>query len=165
MTQHTNFSSYREKVIEHLFLGELLKRSWLVHKCTLQIAKPEVDNSGYDFIVEVKNIVRHLQVKTSIIAGKTASQKVHIQLAKKPSGCVVWIYFNEKTLDLGPFYFFGASAGKPLPSLSKFKIAKHSKGNKNGIKAERPNLRVVPKKAFEKIDSVEGVYSKLFQNT
>jgi hypothetical protein len=163
MTQNTEYSSYREKLIEHLFFGELLKRSWLHHGCALEVARPEVDNSGYDLIAETKGLVRHIQVKTSIIGGKTASQKVHARLAEKPSGCVVWIYFNENTLELGPFFFFGAVAGKPLPSLSEFKVAKHSKGNKDGFKAERPNLRVVPKRYFQKIDLVEGIYSKLFQ--
>src|SRR5258706_8200270 len=110
MSQHTENSSYREKLIEHLFVGELLKRSWLHHACALEVAKPEVDNSGYDLIAEVRGCVRHMQLKTSIIGGKTASQKVHTKLAEKPSGCVVWIYFNENTLHLGPFYYFEVNA-------------------------------------------------------
>ena len=97
MTQHTHFSSYREKLIEHLFLGELLKLSWLKYKCSLEIARPEVDNSGYDAIAEAKGIVRHIQIKTSVVGGKTANQKVHLKLASKPSACVLWIYFNEKS--------------------------------------------------------------------
>ena len=110
MTPHTENSAYREKLIEHLFVGELLKLSWLHHACSLEVAKPEVDNSGYDLIAEANGLVRHIQLKTSIIGGKTASQKVHTKLAEKPSGCVVWIYFNEDTLHLGPFFYFGVDA-------------------------------------------------------
>jgi hypothetical protein len=85
------------------------------------------------------------------------------KLADKPSGCVVWIYFNEKTLSLGPFFYFGGGAGKPLPSLKNYKIAKHTKGNKDGFKAERQKIKVVPKASFKKIESVEDIYARLFK--
>ena len=163
MIQHTQNSSYRERLIEHLFIGDLLKLSWLHHDCCVEIAKPEVDNSGYDIIAETAGLVRHIQIKTSIIGGKTSSQKVHTKLAEKPSGCVVWVYFNEQTMQLGPFLYFGSVAGNPMPSISERKIAKHTKGNKDGLKAERQNLRVLPKGLFKKITSIEGIYAQLFQ--
>ena len=162
MSQHTENSSYREKLIEHLFVGELLKLSWLHHCCSLEIAKPEVDNSGYDIIVEAKGVIRHIQLKTSIVGGKTAVQKIHSKLAEKPSGCVVWIYIDERTLRLGPFLLFGAEAGEPLPSLVDRKVAKHTKGNKDGVKAERQKIRVLPKSSFTAIESIESLYVKLF---
>ena len=163
MTQHTHFSSYREKLIEHLFLGELLKLSWRKYGCSLEVARPEVDNSGYDAIAEANGIVRHLQIKASIVGGKTASQKVHLKLAAKPSACVLWIYFNEETMELGPYLYFGAlKPGEPMDSLVSRKIAKHTKANKDGFKAERENLRVLPKGAFKKFSSVEQVYVQLF---
>ena len=164
MTQHTHFSSYREKLIEHLFLGELLKLSWLKYKCSLEIARPEVDNSGYDAIAEANGIVRHIQIKTSVFGGKTANQNVHLKLTSKPSACVLWIYFNEETMELGPYLYFGASEpGMPMESLVDRKTAKHTKGNKEGFKAERESLRVLPKSAFKKLLSVEEVYEQLFQ--
>ena len=159
MSQHTENSSYREKLIEHLFVGELLKLSWLHHACALEVAMPEVDNSGYDLIAEVQGRVRHIQLKTSIVGGKTASQKVHTKLAEKPNGCVVWIYFNEDTLRLGPFFYFDVN----VKSLGMRKIAKHTKGNKDGVKAERQNIRVVPKGSFTKIESIEDIYARLFE--
>lgn len=165
MTQHTEHSSYREKLIEHLFVAELLKLSWLHHHCSLEIAKPEVDNSGYDLIVEAMGVVRHIQLKTSIIGGKTAVQKIHTKLGEKPSGCVVWIYIDEKTLRLGPFLYFGAEAGEPLPSLVDRKKAKHTKGNKDGFKAERQNIRVVPKGSFTAIETLEHLYAQLFSKS
>ena len=162
MTQHTHHSSYREKLIEHLFVAELLKLSWLHHGCSLEVAKPEVDNSGYDLIAETTGVVRHIQLKTSVLGGKTNSQKIHTKLAEKPSGCVVWVCFNETNLELGPFLYFGAEAGKPLPSLVERKIAKHTKGNKDGVKAERPNIRVLPKNGFKIIKSIAEIYDQLF---
>lgn len=163
MTQHSEHSSYREKLIEHLFVGELLKVSWLQHKCVLEIAKPEVDNAGCDIIAEAKDVVRHIQLKTSMIGGKTGRQNIHAKLADKPSGCVVWIYFNTLTMELGPFYYFGGKAGEKLPSLEQLKIAKHTKGNKDGLKADRKNIRVLPKAMFKQLADIEHVYETLFQ--
>jgi hypothetical protein len=49
-----------------------------------------------------------------------------------------------------------------MESLVSRKTAKHAKGNKDGFKAERENLRVLPKGAFRSFSSVEGVYKQLF---
>ena len=70
--KHSEHSSYREKLVEHLFVGELLKLSWQSGDCALEIASPEVDNSGYDLIAEQNGIVRHIQLKASYVGGKTA---------------------------------------------------------------------------------------------
>lgn len=162
MTQDNEHSSYREKLIEHLFVGELLKLSWLHKKCSLEISKPEVDNAGFDLIAEASGLIRHIQLKTSAIGSTTASQKVHSRLADKPSGCVVWILFNAESLTLGPFRYFGAAPGDRLPDLTGYKIARHTKGNSEGVKAERKNVRVVPKGAFQTIECIEVLYARLF---
>jgi len=141
--QHYLKSSFREKLVEHLFIGELLKISWTSGKCSLEVSKPGVDNQGYDLIVEENGYIRHIQLKASHLSASTSTQKVQIALAKKPSGCIVWIYFNEQTSELGPFLFFGSEAGKPLPDISKLKIAKHTKANAQGVKNERPDIRVI----------------------
>lgn len=163
MKQHYLKSSFREKLIEHLFIGELLKLSWLDESCSLEIAKPEVDNQGYDLIAEENDIIRHIQLKTSHLEARAAKQKVHIALSAKPSGCIVWVYFNKSTMKLGPFLFFGNSPGQPLPSLEGFKVAKHTKANSEGVKAERPEIREIPKGKFAKFDTIEEIYEQLFK--
>jgi hypothetical protein len=163
--QHSENSAYREKLIEHLFVGELLKLSWLHHGCSLEVAKPEVDRSGYDLIAEANGVVRHIQLKATFIGGKAVRQNVHLKLAEKPSGCVVWIYFDIDTLRLGPFFYFGGEAGKPLPNLTGYKPAKHTKGDKDGFKAERQNLCTINRGDFRKIDSIQDVYDALFKGT
>lgn len=162
MEQHYLKSSYREKLIEHLFIGELLKLSWANGACSLEISKPEVDNQGYDLIAEENSVIRHIQLKTAKLDAKAAYQKVHIALAAKPSGCVLWIFFDETTMQLGPFLLFGGKPGEKLPDISQFKIAKHTKGNKDGVKAERPDIREVRKKAFVRYDRIELIYDALF---
>ena len=160
--KHSLHSSYREKLIEHLFVSELLKLSWQSGDCSLEIAKPEVDNKGYDLIAEAGGVVRHVQLKASHVGSTTRSQKIHVALAEKSSGCVVWIYFNEEDLSLGPFLFHGGEAGQPLPSLDGLKVARHTKANADGYKAERPDVRVVPRSAFEVIGRIDDLYDALF---
>ena len=161
MNKHIEHSSYREKLIEHLFVGELLKLSWATD-CQLEVGKPEVDNSGYDLIIEDNGVVRHVQLKSSYVGSKTSRQKVHSKLAEKPSGCVIWVQFDEDTLDLGPFYFFGGPPGKSLPSIEEAPVARHTKGDHSGYKAERPRIRVINKGSFEQIVSVQELYQELF---
>ena len=162
MSKHSEHSSYREKLIEHLFIGELLKLSWIEGDCELEIGKPEVDNSGYDVIIEAHRVIRHVQLKASYIGGKTSRQKIHVKLSDKPSGCIVWIYFNEDTLELGPFLFFGGEPGQPLPSLDNTKIARHTKGDQEGYKAERPNIRELNKGSFAKYETIKDIHHALF---
>lgn len=165
MSKHTEHSTYREKLIEHLFVGELLKLSWRNEDCQLEVAKPEVDNSGYDVIIEANRVIRHIQLKASYVGGKTSRQKIHVKLSDKPSGCVIWIYFDEDTLELGPFYYFGGKAGQPLPQIMDEKIAKHTKGNQDGHKSERPNIRELNKGMFTCYESVEEIYGVLFNRS
>ncbi len=164
MSKHYEYSSFREKLIEHLFIGEMLKLSWLKGDCQLEVMKPEVDNAGCDVVLELNNVIRHIQlkVKASKLGGKTSRQNIHTRLATKPSGCIIWIVFDEDTLELCSFYFFGAEAGKPLTGLDNAKIAKHTKTNADGIKAERPNIRSISKGQFDHYDSIEALYNVLF---
>ena len=155
-------SSYREKLIEHLFIGEILKLSWMSDQCSIEVSKPEVDSQGYDLIIENNSCLRHVQLKTSAIGARASGQKVHVALGHKHSGCVVWIYFNEDTLQLGPFLFFGNEPGKPLPNIQEFRIAKHTKANAQGTKNERPEIRVIPKGQFTVLNSIEELSGALF---
>lgn len=162
MEQHFRFSSFREKLVEHLFVGEMLKASWQRGECSLEIAKPEVDCRGYDLIVERAGVVRHIQLKASHRSARAASQKIHLALAEKPSGCVVWVVFDELTLELGPFLFFGGAPGEKLPSIVGLKVAKHVKADMQGVKAERPDFRLVPKSRFQSIPTPAALFDTLF---
>ena len=162
MEEHSLNSSFREKIIEHLFIGELLKLSWVNGDYSLEISKPEVDNSGYDLIIEANGTLRHIQLKAAYVGAKTSRQNVHVSLASKPSGCVVWVYFDQNNLELGPFLFFGGKPGSPLPSLKNLKVAKHTKGDAGGHKAERPNIRIINKGSFKRYETIKELYGVLF---
>lgn len=162
MSLHTHQSVYREKLIEHLLVGALLKHSWLHDGARLEVSYPAVDRSGHDLVLELGGITRHVQLKSSSVTGKTASQSVHIDLAKKVSGCVVWVLFDGYSMDLYSFLFFGSSAGQPLPTMDALPVLKHTKANAAGAKLSRPGLRVVSKSKFAEIDSVGSLYDRLF---
>jgi hypothetical protein len=162
MSLHTDFSAYRERLIEHLLVSELLKISWHRGDCSLEISQPEVDSSGYDVIAEAHGVIRHIQLKTTVLGSTTTSHTVQLALGSKPSGCVVVVFFQEESLALGPFLFFGGMPGEPLPSLQPFKVAKNVRANAQGLKTERPNHRVVPNSAFQKIATIEALYGCLF---
>ncbi|GAB2505908.1 hypothetical protein [Arenimonas alkanexedens] len=162
LDQHFRNSSYRERLLEHLFIGELLKLSWLSGDCALELSKPEVDRSGYDLIAEANGYIRHIQLKTTFVGSRNTSQNIQLSLGNKPSGCVILIHFDQETLSLGPFLFFGGEPGQPLPSVLSYKVAKHTKANSLGVKAERPNIRSIPSSSFQKIASIEELYIRLF---
>lgn len=162
LTLDVHQSVYRERLLEHLLIGDLLKYSWLHAGATLEVSQPSIDRSGHDVVLEANGVTRHLQLKSSSHAAKTPAQKVHLGLGSKPSGCVVWTRFDRSTMKLGPFLFFGAEPGLPLPPLDDFKVAKHTKGNKDGVKKERPNLRIVRMSQFREIADIPALYAALF---
>lgn len=69
--------------------------------------KPQVDDGGYDLVLEANAIVRHVQLKSSFRGSTVDKVNLNVLLASKPSGCVVFMWFDQQTLDLGPFLFFG----------------------------------------------------------
>ena len=158
---HSSHSSFREKLLEHLFIAELLKKSWKTGRCDIEVANSEVDSKGYDLIVEAEGILWHIQLKSTMLGGKAANQKIHQSLSSKPSGCVVWMFFDDVSLQVDHYLFFGGAPGEKLPSLGD-KVAKHTKGNADGKKLERPMIRQLPKGSFTRVDTFEQLYERLF---
>ena len=161
-TEHSLYSSYREMLLEHLFAGEVMRNVWLSGTRRLEILKPKVDDGGYDLVLEARDVVRHVQLKATFRGSTVNRFNVHTALGNKPSGCVICLKFDPGTLELGPFHWFGAAPGERLPSLDSFATAKHTKGNAQGVKHERPSLRVVPLSQFQVEASVSGVVERLF---
>jgi len=159
---NTHQSVYRERLLEHLLIGDLLKYSWLHAGATLEVSQPSIDRSGHDVVLEANGVTRHVQLKSSSRNATTAHQKVHLRLLGKPSGCVIWSRFDADSMTLGPFLFFGGEPGARLPSLADFPTAKHTKADAAGVKKERPNLRVVPISRFQLVADIPGLYAMLF---
>jgi hypothetical protein len=160
-TSHYLQSSLREKLLEHVFVGELLQCLWRANRRDIEVLRAEIDASGYDLVLECTGVLRHVLFKSSHRDARTRDVTMHLNLAKKPSGCVIWIIFDADTLKLGPFFWFGASPGQPLPPLGE-RVARHAKGDSTGIKALRPNLRVVGRSRFKELPTVDRVAIELF---
>lgn len=158
---HSLLSSTREKIIEHLFVGELLKRLWQRGARDVEVLRSEVDSSGYDLVLEHADVVRHVQLKSSFRGAHTSRQTVSRKLQQKPSACVVWLVFDQDTLELGPYFWFGGAPGDPI-RVEDFPVGRHTKGNAQGIKAERPNTRVINRNQFQKLDTLDDLINALF---
>ena len=158
-------SNFYEQLVEHAFISELLQEAWFRYGKTVEVLRSEIDTSGYDLLLECNGAIRHIQLKNSIVGSKTAYQKTNIALADKPSGCVVWLLREEDENTCRVrlrFLFFGNPPGEPLPSIEKFKTAKHTKGNAQGVKKERPLIRQIPKNKFIELSGIKELLEKLF---
>ena len=157
---HNEQSAYRAAILEHLFVGKLLRALWPRH---VEVMKPLIDDSGYDLVVEFEDVVRYIRLRFSVRGAKTGKQTIHERLWKKRNGCIIWIFFDKETFELGPFLWFGSPVGEPLPDISSFRNARYTKGDSKGTKHERPAIRDVPKGCFEKMERFEDVVNALFE--
>lgn len=158
---HSLDSSLREKVLEHLFVGELLRCLWCRGVRHIEVLRGEVDRAGYDLVLEANGVLRHVQFKASFNGAKTSKVSVHTALAAKQSGCVIWIRFDPETLALGPYLWFGGNPGEPLPALGG-RVGRHSKADSEGHKALRSDIRVLGKGRFENLPTMSEVAEMLF---
>lgn len=155
------YSVAREKVLEHLFVGELLRSLWRNGIYDTEVLRAEVDAGGYDLVVESSGVLRHVQLKSSHRDAHRRSVTVNSALMRKPSGCVIWIEFDPKTMTIGPFLWLGGEPHQPLPTLGD-RLAKHTRANSAGIKKERPNMRTVPRTRFRVLATMNDVAHELF---
>jgi hypothetical protein len=158
--RHSINSSLREHIVEHVFIGEALRRLWQHGIVNVEVLRSEFDAHGYDLVLARGHIVRHIQLKTGL-AKRPGDVSVPMSLAEKPSGCVIWISVTEK-LDLGPFFWFGGAAGERLPDVRGFSIPLRATHNKLGVRPPRPNHRLLPKNSFKRLDSLDAVLVELF---
>ena len=154
-------SSLREKVLEHLFIGELLRTLWREGRRDIEILRAEVDSSGYDLVLECNGVLRHVQLKSSHRQARTRSVNVSLNLGRKPAGCVIWIEFDAATLELGPYYWLSGLPGTRL-SLDGYKTTRHTRAGRGGIRNERPSLRSVARKHFQSIETMNELIELLF---
>lgn len=158
---HSRHSSYREKMLEHRFVSEVLQAMWLQGE-VVDVLKAEVDGGGFDLVLQARGVMRHVQLKTVKAGGASSEWKIALRLADYPSGCVIVITVDPDTLAIGPFLWLGDEPGLPLPGISHHKVAKHTKGDGEGTKNERPNHRVIRKSQFTSLPTIGAVIDALF---
>jgi hypothetical protein len=157
--QHSTNSTLRERVVEHVFVGEALRTLWRWGIVNVEVLRSEFDAHGYDLVMARRRVVRHIQFKTGT-SRRPGDVSVAWALAGKPSGCLIWIRVTDG-LDMGPYFWFGGAPGSPLPSLESYEIPLRATHNKEGERPPRPNHRLVPGKAFEEVKELEDVLVRL----
>lgn len=155
------YSTVLERTLEHRFLADLTSELWCAGIFDFAVSRSEVDQYGYDLIVEVGPIVRHIQLKSKAMTSKTARTSANLRLARKASGCIVWMVYDPATLRIVQFLWFGGRPGECLPALGN-KVTRHTKGNSDGEKSERPGHRVLPIHAFEPVAGIHLLRRRLF---
>jgi len=146
--KNSTHSSLRESIIEHLFVGEILRQLWCRDEFKVEILKPQVDNAGYDLAIACNSTLWHIQLKTTNEDGKRSSVNIGLELTKKPNWCVIWI-FVDRNLEFKKFCWFGSDSGQFVED--DFKTTKHTKGDSKGNKAKRLGYREVPRSKFKEL--------------
>jgi hypothetical protein len=82
---HSERSSYREMLIEHLFAGELMRHFWRRESGLLEVAKPQVDDGGYDLVIESGGLIRHVQLKSSFLGSSLRAANIALALRRSPA--------------------------------------------------------------------------------
>lgn len=161
-TEDRNFehSTLRERIVEHIFVGDVLRTLWQRGVSDVEILRPEFDAHGYDVVISRGRIVRHIQLKTQ--AESKGGVSISQALSEKPSGCVIRILINKESLALGPFMWFGGAPGKRLPDISQYPNPKRATHNAQGVRPMRKNHRLLPSAAFTKLTTLDEVVERLF---
>jgi hypothetical protein len=156
----THGSGLIEQVLEYQFLAaltpELLRRG-----ARFEVLRGDFDLDGHDLVIEAGGITRHIQLKGIIAGGTTREVQINTALRTKTSGCVVLMTYDPVTLDIIGWRWFGGAPGAPLPNLGD-RVGKHSKANKDGVKAERPNIRLLRLREFTSVEDTAQLADRLF---
>ncbi len=161
---NTHNSVAFELMLENLFLSELLQEMWFARRQVVDVLHSPVDAYGYDLVLQCGRVTRHVQLKTKRLTGKTATCKLSTLLYNQPAACVVVLEWNippgESRLAL-TYRWFGGGPDEQIPSLGN-KLAKHTKGDSQGIKKEKPLHRVIALGKFDKVSSMGSIAERLF---
>lgn len=158
---HATHSVLRERIVEHVFIGEAMRRLWQFGVTNVEVLRAEFDAGGYDLVMCCGETMRHVQFKASLVDGSRGIVTVNDRLAQAKSGCVVWLAVSDD-LEIKEYRWFGAAPGCQLPDLAKYGLGRHTRANAQGVKAERPNQRVLTKSAFETLGNLDDVLERLF---
>ncbi len=156
---HTFQSSHREHILEHYFVGEVLRYIWKHHRdeCPPEVTYSDVDNCGYDIIIEWRLVTRHIQLKSTVRPDSPI--RVNTSLIRKRCGCVVLMECND---DLAQVTFAWLGNSPEIQLSLPYKPAKHTRANSDGVKRESISAVKVPRGAFVRLSNVQDLVERLF---
>ena len=156
---HQVYSRLREKIVEHVFVGETLRSLWRRGVFDVEVLRCELDAHGYDLVMVRGHVIRHIQFKTGV-RSRPQRVKVALQLADKPSGCVIWIEVDNG-LEMKTFWWLGAEPGERLPDLGERRDKRIAR-TKEGTRPPREGHRLINGSRFRQILTIDGVLETLF---
>ena len=150
-----------EKALEYRFLAdltaELLRRDIL-----FDVMRSDVDEHGYDLVIEANGVTRHIQLKGRAVEGTAKRVTCNVALCQRGSGCIVLLDHKDRSQQIHKIRFFGSVPNQKMTDISTFKTAKHQKGNATGIKNERPNQKIIPRDKFDILSGFDELAVRLF---
>ncbi|MBB1636093.1 hypothetical protein [Cupriavidus sp. UME77] len=159
--KHAAYSVLRERIVEHVFIGDAMRRLWQLGIMDVEVLRGEFDTSGYDLVMSCGNVIRHIQFKASLVDGSRANINVNLKLGQTPSGCVIWLGVTDD-LEIVDYRWFGGKPSHPLPEIADHAAVRQTRANAQGVKAERPNQRILTKGEFEALGGLDEVLNRLF---
>lgn len=108
---HYTHSTLRERIAEHVFVGDALRMLWRLGIHDVEVLRLEFDAHGYDLVMARGLLVRPIQFKTGT-AKRPSKVCLARVLAEKPSGCAIWMRLDQD-LNMGPYFWFGAPPPGP----------------------------------------------------
>ncbi|HEY4753696.1 MAG TPA: hypothetical protein VIH37_10435 [Candidatus Limnocylindrales bacterium] len=153
-----------ELMAETVFLSSLMQEMWFGRHQLMDVLHSTVDAFGYDLVLQTGDVTRHVQLKTKRRGGSTSTCKLQTQLLDQPAACVVLMEWEPSaqgcTLDVA-YRWFGGGPHEAIPDLGDL-VAKHSRGNAQGVKGPREGLRIVKLNRFVPVASVAELAFRMF---
>ncbi len=159
--KHATYSVLRERIVEHVFIGDVMRRLWQRDIMDIEVLRAEFDTSGYDLVMSSASVLRHIQLKVSLVDGARSRININLKLGKTPSGCVIWIIVDHD-LEIVEYRWFGGLPGEPLPDISEHGVVRHTRANARGEKAVRDGQRSLSRSDFVSLDGLDAVIEQLF---
>ena len=154
--QLSRHSSLIEKVLEYHLSGAVTSEL-LLRDQPFELLRTDCDRDGYDLVIEANGVIRHIQLKGQVLGGAAREITAHVNLATKPSACIIWMTYDPGTMRPLSYRFFGGGPGERIPPLGN-QIATHSRGKKK----QRPDHRVISAKRFDRLASLDELVDRLF---
>lgn len=157
-------SSHVENVLRHAFLAELAGEVWRDDPNeTLGISNSEVDDSGYDVVLERNAIIRRIQLKQHHEGKAPRAFPVRVEFATYPGSCIVAI--AHSLIDLKPtsYSFYGSGPEESMPYIEAHRTTKASgRRRADGERVMRLKYRDVSFSRFKKNLSIRQLIEELF---
>jgi len=159
---HSLYSSRREKILENLFIGEVLRELWRRGVYEADILQSDIDASGYDVVLDFEGGTRHIQLKVKKKNGRWAIG-ANGKIGDRADGCVVVMEIDSVSLEFLGFHWLGKPIGSGGIDISDGRAVKHARVNAEGQKKERRNSYKIPKNLCDYLPTISDVVNRLVE--